>query len=97
MNEQISHYDETIYNEPYIVKDGCLYEQVTVKDQLVDVKLADFVPVLKAEVTHDDGVEQRKLFKIAATYKNGLVLQRTVSSSEAAAGTPRRCALTAER
>ena len=83
MNEQISHYDETIYNEPYIVKDGCLYEQVTVKDQLADVKLADFVPMLKAEVTHDDGVEQKKLFRVAATHKTGLVLpEQTVSADE---------------
>ena len=83
MNGQISHYDESVYNEPYIVKDSCLYEQVTVKDQLIDVKLADFVPVLKAEVTHDDGVEQKKLFRVAATHKTGLTLsEQTVSADE---------------
>ncbi|SDA29950.1 hypothetical protein SAMN02910447_03122 [Ruminococcus sp. YE71] len=83
MNEQNSRYNDTIYNEPYIVKDGCLYEQVTIKDQLVDVKFADFVPVLKAEITHDDGIEQRKLFLIAATYKTGLALpEQTVSADE---------------
>lgn len=54
-NEVIPHYDDTIYNEPYIVKDGCLYEQVPVKDQLVDVKLADFVPVLKETVYSQTG------------------------------------------
>ena len=83
MNKNISHYDETIYNEPYIVKDGCLYEQVPAKDQLVDVKLADFVPILKAEITHDDGIEQKKLFRVAATYKTGIVLpEQTVSADE---------------
>ena len=83
MTQDISHYDETVYNEPYIVKDGCLYEQVSVKDQLVDVKFADFVPILKAEITHDDGVEQRKLFRIAATHKTGMTLsEQTVSADE---------------
>lgn len=83
MNEQISHYDESVYNEPYIVKDGCLYEQITAKDQLVDVKLADFVPVLKAEVTHDDGIEKKKLFKVAAIYKTGMLLpEQTVTADE---------------
>ncbi|SDA31369.1 protein of unknown function [Ruminococcus sp. YE71] len=83
MNGQISRYDDTVYNEPYIAKDGCLYEQVTIRNQLVDVKLADFVPVLKAEITHDDGVEQRKLFRIAATHKTGQVLpEQTISADE---------------
>ncbi|MBR1421967.1 MAG: hypothetical protein IJ571_00800 [Ruminococcus sp.] len=83
MTPNISSYDESVYHEPYIVKDGCLYEQVPVKDQLVDVKLADFVPILKAEITHDDGIEQKKLFRVAATYKTGMVLpEQTVTADE---------------
>ena len=36
--------DETVYNDPYVVKSNCLYEMVQVKDQVVPMKLADFVP-----------------------------------------------------
>lgn len=80
--EQSPQIDESIYNEPYIVKDGCLYEQIHIKDQLVDVKLADFVPILKAEITHDDGIEQKKLFRVAATHKSGLVLSEQVVTAD---------------
>ena len=75
--------DESIYYEPYIVKDGCLFEQMCIKEQLVDNRLADFVPVLKAVVTYDDGIEQKKLFRVSAVYKTGLVLsEQTVSAEE---------------
>ena len=54
--------DETVYNYPYVVKSNCLYEMVQVKDQVVPMKLADFVPTLISEITRDDGTEQKKMF-----------------------------------
>ena len=75
--------DESVYHEPYVVKDGCLCERIKVKDQVIEVKLADFVPVLKAEITLDDGADRRKLFRVAGTYKDGTVLpEQTVSADE---------------
>ena len=50
--------DRSVYEEPYVVKDGCLYEEVTTKNKTEYVKLADFVPTLKAEITYDDGTEE---------------------------------------
>ena len=64
--------DESIYNEPYLVKDGCLCERKIVRQQEIELKLADFVPVLKAVITLDDGIEQKKLFRVSATYKTGM-------------------------
>lgn len=58
--------DETVYNYPYVVKSNCLYEMVQVKDQVVPMKLADFVPTLISEITRDDGTEQKKMFKVGA-------------------------------
>ncbi|GEM_PF-4662254 len=55
--------DESVYDPPYVVKSGCLYEMVQIKDQTVPIKLADFVPVLVAEITRDDGTEQTKQFR----------------------------------
>ena len=51
--------DESIYHEPYLVKDGCLCERKIVRQQEIELKLADFVPVLKAVITLDDGIEQK--------------------------------------
>ena len=56
--------DGTIYKNPYLVIDGCLNMETMVKNQVKYVKLADFVPVLTEEITHDDGTEKRKLFKV---------------------------------
>ena len=74
--------DESVYHEPYVVKDGCLCERIKVKEQVIEVKLADFVPILKAEITLDDGAEQRKLFRIAGTYQDGTVLQEQIVSAD---------------
>lgn len=75
--------DESVYDPPYAAKSGCLYEIVTVKDQVVPVKLADFVPVLVAEITRDDGMEQTKQFKVTAIHKSGITLPEvTVSADE---------------
>ena len=60
--------DETVYNDPYVVKSNCLYEMVQVKDQVVPMKLADFVPTLISEITRDDGTEQKKMFKVGAVW-----------------------------
>ena len=74
--------DETIYHAPYVVKDGCLYETVVVKEQTVHVKLADFVPVLVSEITHDDGTEQKKLFRVRGVHRSGTVLPEVLVSSD---------------
>ena len=49
------NYDNNIYNEPYCVKDGCLYETVERNGKVTMVRLCDYVPVLKSEITFDDG------------------------------------------
>lgn len=64
--------DESVYHEPYVVKDGCLCERKIVRQQEIELKLADFVPVLKAVITLDDGIEQKKLFRVSAAYKTGM-------------------------
>ncbi len=75
--------DESVYDPPYAVKSGCLYEMVQIKEQIVPVKLADFVPVLAAEITRDDGTEQTKQFKVSAIHKSGIILPEvTVSADE---------------
>jgi len=56
---------------------------VQIKDQTVPIKLADFVPVLIAEITRNDGTEQTKMFKISAVHKSGITLPEvTVSADE---------------
>lgn len=82
-NEQIpTEIDDSVYEQPYLVKDGCLYEEVKIKNKTEYVKLADFVPVLKAEVTYDDGTEPKKKFRVAATHKTGDVLDEQLVSAE---------------
>ncbi len=74
--------DKSIYNAPYVVKDGSLFEMVTVKNQTIPAKLADFVPTLIAEVTHDDGIEQHKFFRIGGVHKSGAVLPEVLVSAD---------------
>lgn len=74
--------DETIYKKPYLVIDGCLNEETMVKNQVKYVKLADFVPVLTEEITHDDGTEERKLFKVSAVHQSGVVLPEQLVSAD---------------
>ncbi len=81
-NEIQTNVDESVYEKPYLVKDGCLYEEVTTKNKTEHVKLADFVPVLKAEVTYDDGTEPKKMFKVAATHKSGEILSEQLVSAD---------------
>jgi len=74
--------DETVYNYPYVVKSNCLYEMVQVKDQVVPMKLADFVPTLISEITRDDGTEQKKMFKVGAVHKSGIKLSEQIVSAD---------------
>lgn len=74
--------DETVYNDPYVVKSNCLYEMVQVKDQVVPMKLADFVPILISEITRDDGTEQKKMFKVGAVHKSGIKLSEQIVSAD---------------
>ncbi len=74
--------DKSLYDSPYVVKNNCLYEMVNVKDQVILVKLADFVPVLVAEITRDDGTEQTKQFKVSAIHKSGITLPEVTVSAE---------------
>lgn len=74
--------DESVYEPPYAVKGGCLYEMVNVKDQAVPVKLADFVPTLLAEITCDDGTEQTKMFKVSEVHKSGIALPEVNISAD---------------
>lgn len=74
--------DETVYNDPYVVKSNCLYEMVQVKDQVVPMKLADFVPALILEITRDDGTEQKKMFKVGAVHKSGIKLSEQIVSAD---------------
>ena len=74
--------DESVYHEPYVVKDGCLCERIKVKEQVIEVKLADFVPVMRSEITLDDGADQRKLFRVSGTYKDGTVLPEQIVSAD---------------
>ena len=50
-------YDESVYGEPYCTQNNCLYEKRFTKDGIVHIKLADFIPVLKSEITYDNGQE----------------------------------------
>ena len=80
MNE---NYDNNTYNEPYCVKDGCLYETVERKGKVTMVRLCDYVPVLKSEITFDDGSECRKAFEIGAVHSNGTTMPTvTVTADE---------------
>lgn len=74
--------DETVYNYPYVVKSNCLYEMVQVKDQVVPMKLADFVATLISEITRDDGTEQKKMFKVGAVHKSGIKLSEQIVSAD---------------
>ena len=77
------NYDNNIYNEPYCVKDGCLYETVERKGKVTMVRLCDYVPVLKSEITFDDGSECRKAFEVGAVHSNGTTMQTvTVTADE---------------
>lgn len=75
-------YDESVYGEPYCTQNNCLYEKRLTKDGIVHIKLADFVPVLKSEITYDNGQEQKKHFRIGGMHASGVTLPETVVTAE---------------
>ena len=74
--------DRSVYEEPYVVKDGCLCEEVMTKVGTAYVKLCDYVPVLISKVTFDDGTEQKKHFLISARHTSGIDLPEVFVSAE---------------
>ena len=80
------NYDNNTYNEPYCVKDGCLYETVERKGKVTMVRLCDYVPVLKSEITFDDGAEQRKAFEVGAVHSNGTTMPTVTVTADKVVG-----------
>ena len=74
--------DRSVYEEPYVVKEGRLCEEVTTKNGTAYVKLADYVPVLHREITFDDGDIQKKQFLISANHTSGITLPEVFVSAE---------------
>ncbi|MBR1384616.1 MAG: hypothetical protein IJ555_12530, partial [Ruminococcus sp.] len=60
--------DDTLYKEPYYTKDGCLYEEVIKNGKAMMVKLCDYLPVLRSEITYDDGTDTKKVFEVTAEH-----------------------------
>ena len=79
---EIRSVDESVYHRPYLVEYGCLCEEVMTKHGVQHVKLADYVPVLKAEITRDDGKEQKKLFRVSAVHLSGIQLPEITVTAE---------------
>ncbi len=75
-------YDDTVYNEPYFTKDGCLYEAVEKKGETKMVRLCSYTPILKSEITYDDGCECRKAFEVSAVHSSGTVMPTVMVSAE---------------
>lgn len=74
-----NNYDITKYLPPYVTKDGCLYER---KSGTEIIRLADFVPLLKSEVTYYDGIEQKKQFRIGGVHCTGEELPEVTVSAD---------------
>ena len=79
---EISSVDESVYRLPYLVEYGCLCEEVVTKHGVQHVKLADYVPVLTAEITRDDGTEQKKLFRVSAVHSSGVQMPEVTVTAE---------------
>lgn len=75
-------FDGTIYKEPYYAFEGCLYEAVERKGERIMVKLCDFLPVLKSEITYDDGTERKKVFEVSADHASGVTLPSVKVSAD---------------
>ena len=73
---------EPIYKPPYTVQDGCLCEEIITRNGVTLIKLADFVPVLTAEITRDDGIEQTRLFRVKATHESGEPMPEVTVTAE---------------
>ena len=74
--------DRSVYEEPYVVKEGCLCEEVMTKAGTGYIKLCDYVPVLRKEITFDDGTELKKLFLISAKHASGILLPEVLVSAD---------------
>ena len=68
MSDTANKFDDTIYKEPYYAMDGCLYEEVIRNGKTFMVKLCDYVPVLRSEITYDDGTDTKKVFEVTAEH-----------------------------
>ncbi len=74
--------DRSVYEEPYVIKEGCLCEEVMTKNGTAYVKLCDYVPILQKEITYDDGDVQKKQFLISAKHTSGITLPEVLVSAE---------------
>ena len=67
-------FDDSLYKEPYYTMDGCLYEEVIKNGKTNMVKLCDYLPVLRSEITYDDGTDSKKVFEVSAEHSSGVTL-----------------------
>ena len=74
MTTENTKFDGTLYKEPYYTKDGCLYEEVIKNGKTNMVKLCDYLPVLRSEITYDDGTDSKKVFAVSADHSSGVTL-----------------------
>ena len=75
-------FDDTFYKEPYYAFDGCLYEEVTRNGKTFMVKLCDYLPLLRSEITYDDGTDRRKVFEVSAAHASGVTLPTVKVTAE---------------
>ena len=75
-------FDDTLYKEPYYTLDGCLYEEVIKNGKTFMVKLCDYLPLLRSEITYDDGTDRRKVFEVSAEHASGVVLPTVKVSAD---------------
>ena len=74
MTTENTKFDDTLYKEPYYTLDGCLYEEVIRNGKAIMVKLCDYLPVLRSEITYDDGTDRKKVFEVSAEHASGVTL-----------------------
>lgn len=82
MSETTNTFDDTFYKEPYYAMDGCLYEEVIRNGKTFMVKLCDYLPVLRSEITYDDGTDRKKVFEVSAKHASGVTLPTTKVTAE---------------
>lgn len=75
-------FDDTIYKEPYYTFDGCLYEEVIKNGKPMMVKLCDYLPVLRSEITYDDGTDRKKVFEVSAEHASGVMLPTVLVTAD---------------
>lgn len=74
MTTENTKFDDTLYKEPYYTLEGCLYEEVIRNGKAIMVKLCDYLPVLRSEITYDDGTDMKKVFEVSAEHASGVSL-----------------------